>query len=266
MNILNNSKKISLIGFITFIFIIILSIEKIGGITFIYEFGNSIFTPFRLTARNLGQKYNQIADTIINIGSVLDSNLNLKNDLINITTKYSQVKEQLEKLQSLNIQSTVNKLDQFTLAKVIDFSNLNFPQTITIKTDIPLEIGDIAIIENYAVGEIIQVKGNIAKINTIFSKSMQIPVVDSELHSKGIVSYNLEKGLIMSGILPEEKIEKGDLIVTTGIKSSYPSGLVLGKVVNVSISANNYNKEAQIEPLMKILDFEYLYIVKNNNK
>jgi len=125
---------------------------------------------------------------------------------------------------------------------------------------------DIVIYENFAIGEITKSEDRFSFVNLVTSPSENIPAIGQTNGAKGNVSGDLGSILIMKNILPEEKIEVGEYIITSGVNSYYPYGLILGKVIRVNQNLNSATKEAEIEIIIDVEKMNNIFVIKGTSR
>jgi rod shape-determining protein MreC len=74
----------------------------------------------------------------------------------------------------------------------------------------------------------------------------------------GILKGQFGLSLIMDLIPLDKKISPGDPVITSGLESDIPAGLLIGYVENIETSPNQLFQKATVQPLA---DFEGLRIV-----
>jgi len=109
------------------------------------------------------------------------------------------------------------------------------------------------------IGKITELKNNSAKICLTTNPECKLAAsLQNESKTQGITDGDLGLTIKMSYIPQLEKISIGDTVITSGLSSNIPRGLVIGKVANVKNESNEIWQEASIEP---IVNFNNLTVV-----
>lgn len=109
------------------------------------------------------------------------------------------------------------------------------------------------------IGKVFEVKKNIAQINLITNTKCKLAVtVQNEDKTMGITEGEMGLTIKMNFIPQTEKIQKGDMIITTGLEKNIPRGLIVGQVNEVEKENNKIWQNAIVEPLV---DFDNLTII-----
>lgn len=118
--------------------------------------------------------------------------------------------------------------------------------------------------EGFLVGKIIKTEQNISYLDTILNnyskiaaKVLNMAELDQE-GIQGIVGGEYQLSLKMDFILPDKKIKKNDIVITSGLEFLIPRGLVIGRVREIKFEPGDFFQKAILDPL---LDFDDLQIV-----
>ncbi len=199
----------------------------------------SFFSPFY---KGITVATNSVKEQIAFFGSLRDMatrNKELQRNVWQLESRVMElerVKEENERLRkqlALSIKGETNLLSTEIIgwepAGSENYFLINKGAGSNVEKNMPV------VYENYLVGRVASVGNNIARVKAVTDSTMWVFAVDrdSETRTKGVVSGYMMDKLIMRKIFEGEKIEVGDVIVTSGEAGTFPSGLVLGKVVQV---------------------------------
>ncbi|MEK7619502.1 MAG: rod shape-determining protein MreC [Patescibacteria group bacterium] len=123
-----------------------------------------------------------------------------------------------------------------------------------------IERGDAVIADQAAyVGKVAEVT---AFTSTVIlptdRRSKVIATFAREQPSRGVVEGQFQVGLRMNLIPITEKLERDQLVVTSGLESSIPAGLVIGRVRDIQSKPTDLFKSASLEPAV---DYNRLRLV-----
>ena len=113
--------------------------------------------------------------------------------------------------------------------------------------------------EGIVIGKILEARDNISRACLVVDKKCKFAAaIQNKDKTSGVTEGEL--GLtIKMGLIPQTEIlEKGDIIVTSGLESNIPRGLAIGQVSELIKENNNLWQKAIIEPLV---DFDSLVMV-----
>lgn len=94
--------------------------------------------------------------------------------------------------------------------------------------------------------------------NPGFKIYLQNSVTKSKMLAQGIGNNNL----IVKYINKNEKIQAGDILVTTGLDDVYPANIPVAKVIKIFYENNGFNS-AICEPVINFNKLQYILVLKN---
>jgi len=115
-----------------------------------------------------------------------------------------------------------------------------------------VEVGQAVVgSKGIVVGKIIEAKDYISRACLTNSKRCKFAVtVQNEDRTSGVIEGSLGLTIKMSFIPQDRKIEKDDMIVTSGLENMVQKGLVIGRVIKVEKESNELWQYATIEPII----------------
>ncbi len=114
-------------------------------------------------------------------------------------------------------------------------------------------------------GRIAQTTPHLAYVQLINDPKSHIAAMSLDTKAGGIVSGQEDGTLVMTEILPEDTVNEGDLIVTSGLGGLLPRGLVLGQVESVSYQEADLFKTAVLRPIVDFNRVEMVLIIAQFN-
>lgn len=130
---------------------------------------------------------------------------------------------------------------------------------------------DMAVINNDGlVGHILSVSRNSSKVLLLSDSSRAVSGVVRDSRETGVIGF-VEGSVEQPGycrminILRESEIEKGDVVVTSGLGGVFPPGLVIGQVIEVGDDEYGLLKYALIKPAVDFSRLEEVFVVKSTH-
>lgn len=108
------------------------------------------------------------------------------------------------------------------------------------------------------VGKVIEVNKTTSKIETIKSSTNDVAFVNSNSGDYGVIDYfnnNVINGYMLD---IDSLVDKGDVLLTSGLGGVYPQGLYIGTVGNINMSQDSLRKNITVN---SPVDFTHLYRV-----
>ena len=155
-------------------------------------------------------------------------------------------------------------------ATVIARESSEFRRVVTISkgTDDGIVEGDVVIGEGGALaGRVLAVGPDFAKVVLITDQTSTVTGQLQTSDATGQVVGQLEGALLMTNVDSTETIELGEEVVTAGIelaggvRSPYPKGLPVGRVIDVRRDANSVVQTAYLQPVADLDKIEYVLVV-----
>ena len=127
-----------------------------------------------------------------------------------------------------------------------------------------LKIGQVVVIENNLIGEIVSVSENLAKVNTLNSPSSSF-TARTENGAAGIVKGGTT--MTLENVLLSENIKMGELVLTKGDVDfngiGIPADLVVGKITSVEKNPSDLFQKAKIESFVDFTKLSTVFVYIN---
>ena len=216
------------------------------------------FSPLQAIVYSFGSKINGFYSGLIGQKDLAQANIGLKNEVEKLTIENAQLKTLLQESQEFLAQKDFLTATgyQAVAAKVIGKNPETARQAIIlnkgsadgVRIDLPVITSGGIII-----GKISQVKKNSSEVILVNdSRSRVAAMIQNESNSRGVVIGEHGLSLKMELIPQNEVVNIDDLVVTSGIESSIPQGLVVGKVSRVLAEPNSFFQTVGLKSLIKI--------------
>ena len=162
-----------------------------------------------------------------------------------------QENERLWKYYDLKKQNPSYKIQPATVI-MRDANDDFYSFTIDIGSSSGVAVNNPVITENGLVGWVCRVDLTSCKVKTILSPDTKASAVDKQSNDSGIISGSAslcdDNLTSLNKIEENNKIKKGDMIVTSGTGGVYPANLIIGKVKEVKFNSYDASRYAIIEP------------------
>lgn len=263
---LNDFKnRILVIIVIVVVGVLFLLFDSLGIVSSLYNFSALLTVPIRLELRKFSLKVNDLIGVVTQVSVLKSQNQNLREENLELLEEVSKLEEAESENEALKEQLELEegKREFLLEARVIrtDLAYENILQ-INVGSGDKVKEGDIVVFGNYAVGEVIQVESEVSKVLLITSRESKIPVRGQKNRASGLISGNVGLTLKMIDILPDEKIQEGEIVVTSGVDSPFPAGLILGKVKSKTENPAYATLEAEVDVQIDLKRLDYVYIIR----
>ena len=131
-----------------------------------------------------------------------------------------------------------------------------------------VRVGHVVVSEQGVVGRVSEVGPGYSKVLLVTDPASSVSALVQGSRATGIARGQYGDSLVMEWILQTEHVEVGDVVITAGLaagndlRSLYPKGLVLGKVVAIEGAENAAYKRAIVLPAVDLRRLEQVLVVK----
>ena len=205
---------------------------------------------------NIREKYQELLPEVDRIDSLMTENIELRKQL-------EAMKEELE------IDYTINDYE-FLNATVISRNISYWYNTITIDkgTYNGVEVDMVVVNSDGLIGKVVSTTTftSDVKLLTTSDTNNKISVAISSNNKKlyGLIKdYNYNtNSLEVEGISNTESVSIGDLVYTSGLGGVFPSGILIGKVSEITTDEYDLAKIINVSPIADFDDINYVAILK----
>ena len=232
------------------------------------------FKPVQATVDSLARGVGALVATIGEIDTLHRTNDQLTAENAALIAQNARAKELERENQVLTgllqVQSGLGF--QSIAATVIGRETSEFRRVVTIDvgTDRGIVVGDIVVADGGALaGRVTAVAGSSASVLLINDTTSTVIGQLGSNQATGSVLGQLGGVLVMEDIDSTERVQINDQVVTagidlgTGVRSSFPKGLLIGTVVDDQRDANAVVQTAFIQPAVNLDNLEYVLVITN---
>jgi rod shape-determining protein MreC len=229
-------------------------------------------SPFAEAINGVGREVRSVVDAAAEIDRLRRENAALASE----NERLEQQNRGLEALAVENEQLTAilairNSLEHETVAaRVIarELADVSRVVMIDAGTEDGLEIGDVVVGAGGAlVGRVTELGASAARVTLINDPASTVIGLIVASRATGEVAGDLGGILVMDKIDATQQVDLGDEVVTAGIslgeaiRSPYPPGLVIGRVIDVVRDPNAVVQTAFVEAAIDLRRLEHLLVI-----
>ncbi len=210
------------------------------------------------------EEHNQAASQIDLNAKVND----LESQVSSLVVENARLKELEDENQKLReyLNFFGEKKNDYVLANVT--SQENFLDAVKYGQNIIINKGSknnlipgLAVIngQGVVVGKVLEVKENSSRVCLLVNSSCKLAVsVLNQNRTIGVTEGDLGLTVKINFVGQTEKVNQGDIVVTSGLEKDIPAGLVLGRVSQINNNENDVWQNINVEPLV---NFDNLGVV-----
>lgn len=238
----------------------------------ISTFGTTLLVPVQRVLADVGITSNRLVQAITEIERLRADNATLRSEVDRLTLENVRLREaafaaqQAAKLGAIAATLPFESIPAPVIAR--DPSNVLATIVVGAGADAGVKPGHVVVSDQGLVGRVSEVGPNYAKVLLITDPSSTLSALVEGSRATGIVRGQYGDALIMDWILQTESVEPGDVVVTAGlglgeeIRSLYPKGLVVGRVVEVRAAEAAAYQRGVIAPAVDLRRLENVLIVR----
>jgi rod shape-determining protein MreC len=186
------------------------------------------------------------------IANILEENRYLRKEVDELKKEVVNLRE--AKLENERLRELLNIRKELPykteVARVIGKDSSNWHQAIIIDKggNRLIEVGSPVTTYSGLVGRVIERYKNSSRVLLITDPSLQVAARVQRTRDEGLVE-GMHKGLCrMKYLTLESEIMEGDRVITSGLSSFFPEGLLIGKIISVETDPSNLYQIAVIKP------------------
>lgn len=233
--------------------------------------GTELLVPVQRVLANAGITSNQFVQAITEIQRLRNDNASLRAEVDRLTLENVQLREAaVAAQQAAKLTDVAKTLPYKTVqAPVIarDPSNILLGIVLGAGTEQGVKVDDVVVSDQGLVGRVSETGRNYAKVLLITDPSSTLSALVEGSRATGIVHGQYGDSLIMDWLLQTEAVKPGNVVVTAGlglgdqVRSLYPKGLVIGKVLQVQNAEAAAYQRAIIAPAVDLRKLENVLVV-----
>jgi rod shape-determining protein MreC len=222
-----------------------------------------LFSPLQNGLTALTTTFNDATQTLRDMGELRHRNQELQRLVDHAmieNVRLREIEAEHEALLNLLDFTRANPSYEYKAAAIIgrDPSNLLGYIFIDVGANDGVQPDMPVVTERGLVGRIAAVGPDSCKVLLITDPSSSVNALLQGSRTTGMVEGRLGGDLIMKYIPQEEKIEEGDMVITSGLGGNFPKRVVIGQVVKIRQLDIESFQSAEVHPTV---DFDHLEIV-----
>lgn len=224
-----------------------------------------IYSPFKFVINkiddykelnNIRKKYELLLPQVDRIDSLNAENIELR--------------KQLESMKKeLKIEYTINDYE-FLNATVINRNITHWYNTITIDkgTHNGVENDMVVVNSQGLIGRVISTTTFTSEVRLITTSDtinkISVTISDGKNKVNGLIkNYNYNTGYLeVEGVSNTEKVSNDAYVYTSGLGGIFPSGILIGKVANITTDEYDLAKIIDVSPIADFNDINYVAVLK----
>ena len=229
---------------------------------------STLFAPIYLVVDLPSHVVEWVSDKGSEKAKLISENEQLRNEMIELKVKlqtYNNLVLENQKINLLLNSSYALPSYKAKLAQIKSISQTRLKKQIVINKggNDGIRKLQIALSSDGVVGQVVQTNPFYSVVRLVNDPTLHVPVKSLKNSSRGITKgvATSEGGMIIEFLPIDSNVSIGDIFVTSGIGSIYPSGYPVGRVIEFEKYANTEFLSIKIEPIVDMSQVEYILII-----
>ena len=229
---------------------------------------STLFTPIYFVVDLPNHIVEWVSDKGSKKAELISENEQLRNEMIELKVKlqtYNNLVLENQKVKLLLNSSYTFPNYKVKLAQIKSISQSRLRKQIVINkgSDDGIRKLQIALSSDGVVGQVVQTNPFYSIVRLVNDPTLHVPVKSLKNGTRGVTKgvATREGGMIVEFLPIDFNASIGDIFVTSGIGSIYPSGYPVGRVVEFEKYANTEFLSIKLEPIVDMSQVEYILII-----
>lgn len=225
----------------------------------------TVTTPVRYIGRVITSPVEGLGNVFTNLTADTETltDLQSENDQLKAeVARLSEYEQQANTLTTLLELKNTYKLTS-TAASVIAYSSNSWSSTITIDkgTSSGIDVGMPVSSSTGIIGQVSEVGLTTATVRLITDENSGVSAMVQSSRAQGQVVGSADGTLRMTLVRTDQQVSVGDMVITSGLGGTFPRGLPLGTVSNITKASGAMYYEITIEPLSSVRSIEEVLVI-----
>lgn len=230
----------------------------------------TLFSPLQKLSSIVAEKIDFLEDSFASAGSYKKEVERLQQKIAEYESQLADYNDMQHKLESYETMLGVKENNpdfELERASVIGTDSADMFTSLIIDkgSNDDVSENDPAVYGNYVVGIVKKVHPSYSVVESILSPDVNISAIESKTRETAYLTTTIEHSqngyCVLSGLSRTTSVTPGGLILTSGIGGTYPKGLIIGTVSEVSESKYDLSNYAIVEPGVNVKEIEDLFVI-----
>lgn len=209
-----------------------------------------------------------IRNWVTDFANLRDENARLQQALAEASWRWQKREEyarEIDRLRAL-LHRTTESDDHLRVARIVGWDRRGGRDAVVVDIGSAddLTVYSPALTEAGVAGKVVEVMDHFSRVQLLTDPACRIAVRDTRSDVLGVVRTTRTEGLQMAHVAIESDVQKGDLLITSGIGGIFPSGLQVGEVTDVRRIADSLLLAVYVKPAVELNKLDYLFLLESD--
>jgi rod shape-determining protein MreC len=246
------------------------ALDRVGYMMSIRALIQTALAPLEASITNTAQEVSHLTEETEDVQTLRNKNAELEalaNSLMVENVRLREVERENELLRQLLNYTRSNPQFNYQTTSVIgrsigvDPTNLLYFVYVDVGTRNGIAKNMPVITDRGLVGRVTAVGPNFAQVLMLIDPASSVNALVQNTRTTGIVRGNIDGTLLMERIPQNEKVNPGDIVLTSGLGGNFPNKVVIGQVTEVIQRDQDMFQTARIRPTVDFGKLETMLII-----
>lgn len=228
-----------------------------------------VFRPFESFLCRSGKGLQDVWRMLCNVSVINKENESLREKNAKLSAELEQIKILRDENVALRrlLDLKIDMKGEGIAAEIIGRDATNWFERFVINEGKSKGISKKMIVQKSEglVGQITILNNDTATIRTILNPRSAIPVYVVESGTYGVLYGDGSPICTMKFIRNITFLQEGHLVVTSGMGDIFPSGILVGRIINVHGSVDSLSTQAKVKPFVNFENLRYVIVTRGKN-
>jgi rod shape-determining protein MreC len=209
--------------------------------------------------------FERLSSTIMNISFIREENRILRRELMRVSGENALLREQVREIDRLKdlLAFKVDYPGSLCTSRVVWEVGRRLGGGIVLDkgSDSGLERNMTAVCPDGLVGRVIKLAGHACLIKRLIDPGYRVSALIRRSRAAGVLRTQAGGRLVMEWVSPNADVAVGDTVVTSGLGSVTPKGILVGRVVHIHERPDRFSRSLEIEPFADFRHLEEVFVI-----
>ena len=111
------------------------------------------------------------------------------------------------------------------------------------------------------VGLIVKVSHDVCLVKRLIDPGYRVSALTGRTRATGILGTHTAGSSVMQWVSPNADVAAGDTVVTSGLGSVAPKGILLGSIVRIREKPGTFSRTLDVEPFVDFSSLEEVFVI-----